>query len=345
MTRWTRWMALAALVFAAAGAAAAPRDGLDVRLSVPSPVLRGDVDVVVTVTVTNTARQPAHVLRWQLPAEELEGALFRITRDGQRVAYAGPLVKRTAPQAADLVRIDAGATLSYDVELTAAYDLARDGRYTVEYASRGGHGANAAELRSAPLYLWLEGRSGKAALAPAAPPTTAAASIAYNRCSATQQTTLQQAVTQATNYSSAATTYLGGTASATPRYVQWFGEYSTAGWNTASAHFTSTRNAFQTQNLVFDCKCKKRNVYAYVYPNRPYEIFLCGAFWAAPLAGTDSQGGTLIHEMTHFTVVAGTDDWAYGQIAAANLAATDPARALDNADSHEYFAENEPFLQ
>lgn len=102
--------------------------------------------------------------------------------------------------------------------------------------------------------------------------------------------------------------------------------------------------AFTTQNPACDCKCKKPSVYAHVYPNQPYKIYLCGAFWSAPLADTDSRGGTLIHEMTHFTAVAGTDDCAYGQTAAANLAATDPVKALDNADSHEYFAENPPSL-
>jgi peptidyl-Lys metalloendopeptidase len=46
--------------------------------------------------------------------------------------------------------------------------------------------------------------------------------------------------------------------------------------------------------------------------------------------------------MSHFDVVAGTNDWVYGQSAAKNLAATNPTNALDNADNHEYFAENNP---
>ncbi|PTT77484.1 peptidase M35, partial [Pelomonas sp. HMWF004] len=58
--------------------------------------------------------------------------------------------------------------------------------------------------------------------------------------------------------------------------------------------------------------------------------------------GTDSKGGTLVHEMMHFNVIAGTDDWAYGQSAALSLAKSNPTRALDNSDSHEYFAENTP---
>jgi peptidyl-Lys metalloendopeptidase len=79
-----------------------------------------------------------------------------------------------------------------------------------------------------------------------------------------------------------------------------------------------------------------------VYANQPYKIYVCRAFWSAPLAGTDSKGGTLIHEMSHFTAVAGTGDLVYGQTAAANLAVTNPAGAITNADNHEYFAENTP---
>ena len=70
---------------------------------------------------------------------------------------------------------------------------------------------------------------------------------------------------------------------------------------------------------------------------------MCNAYWNAPLTGTDSKAGTLIHEMSHFTIVADTDDYVYGQTAARNLANTNPTNAVDNADNHEYFAENTPF--
>jgi len=48
--------------------------------------------------------------------------------------------------------------------------------------------------------------------------------------------------------------------------------------------------------------------------------------------------------VSHFNVVSGTDDIVYGQAGAKNLAATDPNGALNNADSHEYFVENNPSL-
>jgi len=341
MFKLTTWALGASLLATVPALHAAAQKNVDVRLSIASPVVQGDVDVVIKVTVTNTARHPVMLLSWQLPSDELDGPLFRITRDNQKVGYLGPIVKRGAPQATDRIKLDPGASLSYDVELTGAYDLSASGRYSIEYASRGKHG-DAVSLGSDPLYVWLEGRSAKPV--PPPPPPPGGSSISYTgNCSASQQTALQAAVSAATNYATQSNAYLSSTTpSGTPRYTTWFGAYAPDRWNTAQAHFAAEQSAFTTQPLTLDCKCRKSNVYAYVYPTQPYKIYLCGAFWSAPLTGTDSRAGTLVHEMSHFNVVAGTDDWAYGQTAAKALAISDPVKAVDNADSHEYFAENTP---
>jgi len=39
-----------------------------------------------------------------------------------------------------------------------------------------------------------------------------------------------------------------------------------------------------------------------------------------------------------------SDDWAYGQSACKSLAKSNASTAVDNADSHECFAENNPAL-
>ena len=49
-------------------------------------------------------------------------------------------------------------------------------------------------------------------------------------------------------------------------------------------------------------------------------------------------------QASHFTANGGTQDYAYGQSACKSLAQSDPDRAVMNADSHEYFAENNPAL-
>jgi peptidyl-Lys metalloendopeptidase len=48
----------------------------------------------------------------------------------------------------------------------------------------------------------------------------------------------------------------------------------------------------------------------------------------------------LVHESSHFTRNGGTQNFAYGQPACRTLAWDHPEEAVGNADSHEYFAEN-----
>jgi len=354
MKTWFKLSAAAFAVFAATSSYAAERQCLDVRVSNAAPIVNGDVDVQVDVAITNQCRTAVQVLRWQLPSDAMSGALFRVTRDDQPVRYTGAIVKRAAPTAKDYVEIAAGATLNYKVELTGHYDFSKNGRYAIEfYSDRGTHGSGAQSMASAAAtYLWAQGRSERQdarldeapARAEASNLTAAAASISYTgSCTSTQKTQLSQAVTAATNYASASKTYLSGTPSATARYTTWFGAFTQARWNTAKDHYTKATTAFQSAALTLDCSCKDSGTYAYVYPTQPYKIYVCGAFWSAPMTGTDSKGGTLVHEMMHFNVIAGTDDWAYGQSAAKSLAKSNPTKALDNSDNHEYFAENTPF--
>lgn len=342
MIRFARRTAPAVALLACAGSFAAPAQ-LDVQLSTANPVVQGDVDVAVDVAVTNTSGHAVKVLKWQLPSQRLQGPLFRIIKeDGTPASYVGPLVKRAAPRAEDYVHIEAGQTLKYRVELTGSYELG-NGQHTIEYVAHGRHGNEAVLSSATALHLWTSGRSAPAPVTESN--EAVAASITYTGgCTSSEKSSLVSAVNAATNYATASNSYLAGTPSGTQRYVKWFGTFSSSRWSTVHTHFSNEENAFKTKPLTLDCSCNDSGTYAYVYANSPYKIYLCGAFWSAPMTGTDSKGGTLVHEMSHFNVVAGTDDWAYGQSAAASLARSNPTRAVDNADSHEYFAENSPYL-
>jgi peptidyl-Lys metalloendopeptidase len=341
------WIASAALLAVSGHAAAAP-EGLMARVSTPQPVYNGDVNVEVVVSVTNTTRAPLSVLRWELPSSRHDNAMFDVQRDGVAVAYTGRLVKRAAPTPDDYVLIQPGETITTTVELTSAYDLTRSGTYTVAFSSKGARDGGA-NLKSEAAYVWLQSRSGRGAVPPAAEMTAAAgtgpaAAPTYTSCSAGQQTDLVTATAGALNYANAALAYMNGARSATQRFTKWFGPGSRGSWNTIKTNFTKISDAFANQQLQYDCSCTDAGVYAYVYANQPYKIYLCPVFWSTAQLGTDSKAGTLIHEMSHFTVVAGTQDFAYGQTAAGNLAISNPANAIRNADNHEYFAENTPVL-
>jgi peptidyl-Lys metalloendopeptidase len=303
---------------------------LEVSLSAPAAVAPASAAVTVQVTLTNRADHPVQVLRRETPLDGIKEDLFSIRRDGAAVAYLGRHYKWAAPQPSDFLTLAPAQSVSSVVDLATAYDFAVTGRYDVSY---GAPREGVANLTSG-LALQVEGRAFVVPGAGAALTTTG--------CSSSRITALTTAYASARTIANEAYTYLTSrTPSPTSRYTTWFGSFSTSGWSTLTSHFDAIRQ--QLSNEVADCTCTD-SAYAYVFPTQPYKIYLCNAFWSAPNVGTDSRAGTLVHEMSHFNVVAGTDDNAYGQTACKRLAQRSPKRALDNADSHEYFAENTPSL-
>ena len=342
------------LVCASAGTAFAAPGGVSVRLDASAKA--ADIGSGKLVfTMANDASTTVHVLRWQTPFDGVTSDLFSVERDGVAVDYVGPLYKRTAPQAKDYIELQPGAARTVEVDLSALYDMKAGGQYTIRYARdaesavlEAGQAAKAgvaaiSAISSDAMTLWVDGapdalddseamKSGAGIFA---------ATNSFVSCSNTRQTQLATARNSAVTYATNAKSYLdAGTQGS--RYTWWFGAYTSSRYSTVRTHFTNLKSALSSQPYTFDCTCTDSGTYAYVYPTQPYRVYLCGAFWSAPNTGTDSRAGTLVHESSHFNVVAGTDDWAYGQTAAHNLANSNPKHAIDNADSHEYFSENTP---
>lgn len=324
---------------------------VSVKLSIDQAAVPASESPFVTITFTNTARHAVKLLAWYAPSEELEEDLFSVSLGGKPVEYIGPHYKRPAPQKEDFIVLAPGKSLTRDVNLSDFYDLSQTGDYTIRYSAElsAQNVEKIAVMESNQASLWIKGRAaavpgGASASTSGDNPLYVTGSLAFTKCTADQQTTVKDALNAASVMADGAVNYLGGTPTASARYTTWFGAFSTNGWNTAKSHMVAVKDAIDTKSLTFNCGCKKQ-YYAYVYPNQPYEIYLCSVFWKAPLSGTDSKGGTLIHELSHFTVIAGTDDYAYGQSAAKSLAGSDPNKALFNADNHEYFSENTPSLQ
>jgi peptidyl-Lys metalloendopeptidase len=340
---------------------------------VQRPTLRSDIAPVadmgaqsngkISFTLHNPGTTSLFLLRWQTPLAGISQDLFEVSLNGKPVQYVGPVYKRAEPTAADYVELKAGESRTVTVDLGGNYDMQQNGMYEVRFKNRVSEafaerqdragvriGAiDEVELAGATSFLWVNGFQAsmvrEEALRSSAPvewQNNVNAAIGYVGCSSSRQSALPSALSQALSYATNASNYLNaGTHGA--RYTTWFGTYSSSNFNTVKSHYTNIKSALGTQNIVFDCSCTDSGTYAYVYPTQPYKIYLCGAFWSAPNSGTDSRGGTIVHETSHFSVVAGTDDLAYGQTAAKALAKKTPSKAIRNADSHEYFSENTPF--
>lgn len=345
-------LALSNLPFPAPPAAAQGTEALLVSLApVHDRYARSD-EVLVRVTLHNPGSTPQFVLRWHTPAGAIDAPLFEVLRDGQPVRYLGIEAKRRAPGPDDYLRLDPGATLSSTVELSALYEMSVTGSYQLRYRTgaaalyyaAGGAGFKplAGALASSQVVVWIDGRLPRGAqVAPR--PALAGAGLEYSKCSNAQQEQLGAAVHAGRAMTVDAHDYLAAGAQPTlgARYATWFGAPDAARATAVGSNIAAIRDAFENKPLKIDCGCNA-DYFAYVYPAQPYTIYVCKAFWTAPLTGTDSRGGTLLHELSHFDVVAGTDDHVYGQQGAAELARSDPARAVRNADSHEYFGENSP---
>lgn len=376
MTRIVRNIVLATALVAATGTAFAARTGAQPTVRNPLAIgmiadsssaqaFMGQVDFKITNNSSNVLKVPY----WQLPGANQESKLFQVYHNGRVATYLGPMIKRLAPTESDYVVFQPFETKVFSVDLSKSYDMSKTGEYTVSFASmlggaRTGKGemvtdgnGRMASLRSATLKLWVDANNTLKALkgdvrANAKPGAsgTVVNGVTYVGCTTARinggtgaGAGAAAAITQARLYTENAKGYLNGNSQGA-RYTTWMGAYTSTRYNTVTGNFVKIDTAMDQSagQIKINCGCSQ-NYYAYVYPTRPYEIFVCKAFWTAPTAGTDSKAGTLIHEMSHFNIVAGTDDVVYGQAGAKNLAITNPDRAIQNADSHEYFAENTPF--
>ena len=316
--------------------------------------------------LTNAGDAPVSVLRTGTALDRvLAEDAFEIVRTVkgwppvERPVYTGRRYKRAPPGPDDFVRLAPGETLAGTVALEAHYDVPAAGDYRVRFdgafrvapegpfddAAGPGTGADVpTELvdvvpgDGGALEMTLHPSAGGAR---ARPP-------AFAGCDGEQRDGLVEATLAAeglvTDAIDALRTLPAVERPASPRYGRWFGAYAPERYALVIERFERVLGALAGETLGFDCRCNEPRTFAYVYPNAPYDVFLCPLFFDAATLGTDSRAGTIVHELSHFWTLGGTDDHRYGQVAVAALAASDPALAVDNADGVEYFAENTPFL-
>jgi len=259
--RWTS--GIAAVLLLPGLCQAASTDSIIVDISPVRQSLTRSDDVVLTVTIRNTSNTTRYLLKWQTPFAGVQAPLFDVTRDGLPVSYLGIQAMRPPATAADFVALAPGAARSSRVELSTLYRMDITGAYSVRYradrlqvfgrpkASRP-QGAAAAPLVAA---VWIDGLMPRgmpeAAYLPAPAPAPTGSSLTFRLCSNAQRT---------------------GIAATVARHVE------------------AIRDAFATRPLTVDCACT-RSWYAYVYPDQPYTIHVCKAFWTVDNADSHDAFG------------------------------------------------------
>jgi len=252
-------------------------------------------------------------------------------RDAQnkRVEYMGKMVRRGAvPLESEFVNIPARGSISTVIDLGQNYEFVNGGKFNVtldlplysqvDYPISSEQVVSF-ELKAVPKRASIAGPNG------------------YTNCDNTQISQIRSAITGSITESSRSVSCLTAR-SCNTQEVEWFGRYDATNHNYDINVLRSVGN--RLTNFEFAGYCNPsgcgNNVYAYVYPTDPtYTVYLCAVFWRIPA----ERVNTIVHEMSHFRTLGGTDDYAYGQTACRNLARSDPYRASRNADNVCYFSE------
>jgi hypothetical protein len=107
---------------------------LRATLDAPATLPSGE-RVSLGFTLTNETDARLYVLKWYTPLEGIAGEILRVERDGEALPYLGILAYRAAPPPDAYILLNAGDSVSAEVDLATAYDLSEAGEYTIEFVS------------------------------------------------------------------------------------------------------------------------------------------------------------------------------------------------------------------
>jgi peptidyl-Lys metalloendopeptidase len=324
-------LAASTLVLVAAPASAEGTQTLRTTVSA-RPTYRLGEPITLTVEVRNPGADRS-MLVWDTPLEDLGApGYLRVRHEATELAYDGPVFKRVHDSSAYRV-VRAGETVRRSVDLSGAYAVTETGAYAVTLTSDGFTSATTS------FEVLPGGPARRTAAQTADLDAPRAEGASFEHLNAAQRDQVTEAIGGADRYVDRASDTLAAHHHL-DRYRTWFGPVTYDRFQAVRNHYSLIGHG--ADGITYHGDCDKANVYAYVYPGHPKQMWLCPAFWTAPMTGTDSKAGTLVHEQSHYTVNGGTKDYVYGQPGCTALAVDDPAKATMNADSHEYYAENNP---
>ncbi len=337
-------MLFALLLFSNSSAHSELPDGVVVSISVSKNSFSLSDKLLVKVSYHNLGDNPVRLLKWNTALEGgITEDLFLIEYLGEELEYIGVHAKRLAPRESDYIELAAGEIVSGTIDLLLSYPINYKGDYRVSVRNSG-------QLSRKTLEGLTLNLSADRPIVPFRRTPN------FQNCSASQASSANSALTVAERIAVRAARDLRNTPVDqrvnARRYLEWFGAPNSARYAIVQRSMDRIASALSNQTIGFNCNCtgvpgiNPANTFAFVFKNDPFNMTLCDVFFRVPRDGTDSKSGTIVHEVSHFTVVGNTDDFnsALNQSGSRNLARSSPPSAIRNANAYEYFAENTPFL-
>jgi peptidyl-Lys metalloendopeptidase len=290
----------------------------------------------VEFNIENLSEDVVFVLKYNTPLDDsILANIFEVSVKGQTVDYLGVAARRAEPTIRDYVPLKPRQSISRTVDLAPLYDFSLQGEYTIQLNTILSYFSNNAEktehLISEPVTLFASEWTAPVI------PMIGDLNSTYIGCTANQQSLASSGETTGRSQVNSATNYMQANR-CNGAYVTWFGTVASNRWQSVTNGFVSSRTAFANSRFRINCggpNCGT-NVIAYVYPtDTQLNIYVCSIFFNQ---ATAARGETLVHEVSHFRSIWGTGDVTYGRANCQNLARSEPARAITNADNVCFFA-------
>ncbi len=335
------------------------------------PVFALGEPIVISGEIENTSAEAYQLLIWGTPLEPtLSGDCFVVERDGERIPYDGRFVKRGDPPASAYTLIGPGEHQSFSVDISEVYAIDQPGQYTlalnavffdafvvVGNVKAGARKREVHELHVAPPadvgFEVVQGDAPKSTSGQLARKAEAGSQLAKNNAKAPNfngGTAAEQADTiiahgNAQYFAALSAAQLAaGPASSNALYQTWFGAFNQGRYDEVTDDYNKISSTLANEQVTYDFTGQghgsdtcQPGYFAFTYKGSR-TVWLCGSYLSAAQIGTDCKFGTLVHEWSH--AVVNTDDIQYGEAACLALASSDPGKAINNADSHEYFSEH-----
>ncbi|GAP88410.1 putative deuterolysin metalloprotease [Rosellinia necatrix] len=296
-------------------------------------------------TITNTGATDLKVLKTGTILDSAPVEKVQVFQGSNKVNFDGIRLRvSTAGFAEDSFQvIPAGQTVEVNFDAAELHDLANSGDYdfvasgVLSYAAEGTEIAGVVPYTSNTLTATVDG-------AEAAQVRTAFVNkrtSVQSDCTGTRGTSTRNAVTACRSFAAAASS---AALSNTAKLSEYF-KSTTVGSTVAGVFARVASECGSTTGGVSRTYCTdvygacSSNVLAYTLPSGSY-IVNCPLYFSALPAVTGTchaqdQATTTLHEVTHLSQIAGTDDLGYGYTAATRLSTS---QALNNADSYALFA-------
>ena len=320
----------------------------------------------IIFTLTNSSSQPVRVLKWGTPFDNgFNYDMFEVWQGDTQISYTGRLVNRGEPKAQDFITLEANETITQELDVADGYAVYDAGDYTISFNSMLTivktddelTSVNTASISSDRTYLInLKSSATISRLHIDRFELRAKIDPEFSSCTALQRNSLDEALTLAETIAEESANALASTPeqqrSNADRYIHWFGAYDVTRYDTVTSNFNRIHDVFANQQVTFDCTCNPvepgldiDSLVAFVFKSQPYRIHLCELFWTYDnTISQRSKPGILLHEASHFNLVASTGDFVYRRRDAESLAINQPEIVIHNADSYHLFAVNLPAL-